>query len=238
MTVRICVWSGPRNISTALMYAFAQRPDTRVVDEPHYGHYLARTGVEHPGREEVLATMDRDGDRVTREVVLGPCDRSVLFCKEMAHHLPGLDRSFLGMVSNAILTRSPDEMLPSLAHQIPEPTLRDTGYELQCELLRDLVRMGQDVPVIDAARLRREPDRVLRALCSRLGLPFFDRMLRWEVGGRPEDGIWAPHWYANLHRTTGFLPPSGAVKRPVRDRLRPLLAACEPLYAELSRDAI
>ena len=122
MTVkRICLWSGPRNVSTAIMYAFARRSDTRVVDEPLYGHYLRVSGAEHPGRDEVLAAMDCDGQRVIRDVVFGPCDRSVLFLKQMARHLMEMETSFLSRTINVLLIQDPREMLPTLAKNIPMP---------------------------------------------------------------------------------------------------------------------
>jgi len=236
-TLRINLWSGPRNVSTALMYSFAQRPDTRVVDEPLYGHYLRVSGAEHPGRNEVLAGMDADGRRVVREVILGPCDRPVVFFKQMAHHLVELDRGFLVETANVLLTRDPAEMLPSLAHQIPEPTLRDTGLAAQSELLAELRSLGQVAPVLDARELLLDPPGVLAELCRRLGIPFFTAMLSWPAGARPEDGVWAHHWYDNVHRSTGFDPyrPKTA---PFPERLLPLLAECRPHYQALYAAAI
>src|ERR687883_792368 len=134
--LKLSVWSGPRNVSTALMYSFRQRPDTLVVDEPLYGHYLRVTSADHPGDEEVMASMDCCGERVIMEVILGPCERPIHFFKNMAHHLADLDRGFLGRITNVLLVRDPKEMLPSLAKQLPHPTLRDTGLREQVEILR------------------------------------------------------------------------------------------------------
>jgi len=234
---RICLWSGPRNVSTALMYAFAQRPDTRVIDEPLYAHYLRVSGADHPGRREVLAHLEADGPRVVREVILGPCDRPVLFMKQMAHHLVELDRGFLGQVHNVLLIRDPIEMLPSLAKNIPAPTLRDTGLKTQVELLEQLRALGQTPPVLDAKQLLLNPRGVLSALCERLSIPFDDAMLSWPAGPRPEDGIWAKHWYHNLHQSTGFAPYQPKTD-PFPDHLRPLLAECQPLYAALASHVI
>ncbi len=242
-TLRINLWSGPRNVSTALMYSFAQRADTRVVDEPLYGHYLAVSGADHPGREEVLAAMDTDGERVVRDVILGPCDRPVVFFKQMAHHLfhagelDGLDRGFLDRTANVLLIRDPEQMLRSLSRQIPRPTLRDTGLAAQSELLEELGRRGQEPPVLDARQLLLDPAAVLTKLCERLGLPFDPAMLSWAPKPRPEDGVWAPHWYENVHRSTGFTPY--AHKRgPFPAELEPLLAECRPHYERLFREAI
>ena len=235
--LRLNVWSGPRNVSTALMYSFAQRADTRVVDEPLYAHYLRATGVEHPGREQVLASQDADGAAVVRSVVLGPCDRPVLFLKQMAHHLVELDRDFLASCANVLLTRDPRDMLPSLAENIAQPVLRDTGYAAQLSILEDLRRLGREPVVLVASELLKDPRAVLSQLCARVGLRFEEAMLSWPAGARPEDGAWAPHWYSSVHRSTGFAPwsPKDA---PFPPRLRPLLAEVQPMYEQLSRMAI
>lgn len=236
-TSRICLWSGPRNVSTALMYSFGQRRDTRVVDEPLYAHYLRVSGARHPGREEVLRSQEPDGDRVVREVILGPCDRPVLFLKQMAHHLVDVDLGFLAETVNVFLIRDPADMLRSLVHQIPEPGLADTGLARQSELLGDLRRRGQDPPVLDARELLSDPPGILSRLCRRLGLPFDEAMLSWPPGRRPEDGVWAPYWYHNVHRSTGFGP------YPVSDgslppQLATLLAECRSHYEMLYRSAL
>lgn len=236
-TLRISMWCGPRNVSTALMYAWRERPDTRVLDEPLYGHYLHATGAEHPGRDEVLAAMDTDGERVVRDTLLGPVDADVLFIKNMAHHLTGLDRSLLAGLVHAVLTRDPREMLPSLAVQIPEPTLRDTGLAEQVEVLDAELAAGRTPVVLEARELLRDPRAVLSEACHRFGLPFDEAMLSWPAGPKPEDGVWARHWYDNVHATTGFAP-----YRPKEEafpaRLEPLLEECRPLYERLTSYAI
>jgi hypothetical protein len=224
--LRIQLWSGPRNVSTALMYSFAQRGDTRVVDEPLYAHYLRVSGARHPGRDAVLAAQEVDGEKVVREVLLGPSDRPVLFFKQMAHHLVELERSFLARCANVLLTRDPEEMLPSLAQNLAVPTLRDTGYAMQTGLLRELRALGQDPPVLVARELLCDPRGVLAQLCARLGIPFDERMLSWKPGARPEDGVWS-----------GF-EPYAPKKTPFPERLRPLLAECRPHFAELARLAL
>ena len=234
---RICLWSGPRNISTALMYSFAQRSDTRVVDEPLYGHYLRVSGVEHPGRKEVLAAMETDGEKVVREVVLGPADRPVLFMKQMAHHLVKLDRDFLSRTVNILLIRNPRDVLMSLVHQIPQPRLADTGIGMQSELYDELRSLGQDPPVVDSRELLLDPRAVLVELLGRLGLPFEEAMLAWPPGVRPEDGVWAPHWYANVHRSTGFAPYRPRTS-PFPGHLSTLLEECIPHYERLLEVAI
>lgn len=237
MTLRIQLWSGPRNVSTALMYSFAQRADTRCVDEPLYAHYLRTSGAQHPGRDEVLRAQVNDGERVVREQLMAPSDAPVLFFKQMAHHLLGLERGFLSQCANVLLTRDPREMLPSLVNQIPNPTLADTGYAVQSGLLDELRARGQTPPVLDAAALLSDPRGVLSELCRRLGLEFDPAMLAWESGPRPFDGVWARHWYHNVHRSRGFEPfaPKSA---PFPRELEPLLAECRPHYERLRSAAI
>lgn len=234
---RINVWSGPRNVSTALMYSFAQRSDTRVVDEPLYGHYLRVSGAPHPGADEVMAHMRVDAAQVINEVILGPCDRPVLFMKQMAHHLTELDRSFLAQTTNVLLIRDPEQMLPSLAKNLEEPTLRDTGLALQTELYDHLRTLGQEPSILDAKQVLLNPRQVLGELCRRLGLPFDERMLHWQAGPRPEDGIWAKHWYHAVHQSTGFQPYSEK-SEPFPASLQPLLDECRPHYERLARHVI
>ena len=236
-TARICLWSGPRNVSTALLRSFGQRRDARVLDEPLYGHYLRVSGVEHPGREAILPRLDTDGERVIRQAFLGPCDRPVLFLKSMAHHLIGLDRGFLARLTNVLLVRDPEQMLPSLAHQIPEPTLLDTGLAMQTELLDELLALGQDPPALDSRELQDRPEAILRQLCERVGIDWDPAMLAWPAGPKPYDGCWAPYWYHNVHRSTGFTPYQ-AKTAPFPDKLRPLLDECRPHYERLAARAL
>jgi hypothetical protein len=235
--LRLCLWSGPRNVSTALMYSFAQRPDTRVVDEPLYAHYLRVTGVEHPARDEVLAAQENDGEKVVRQVILGPCDRQVLFLKLMAHHLVDLDRDFLKRTTNILLVRDPQEMLRSLSHQIPEPGLADTGLAVASELFEQLRGLGQDPLVLESRQVLLDPKGVLRQLCARVGIPFFHEMMSWEGRARPEDGVWGPWWYHNVHRSTGFKPyrPKSG---PFPNAMEAVLAACRPHYEALFAHAV
>ena len=235
--VRINLWSGPRNVSTALMYSFSRRSDTRVVDEPLYGHYLRGSDAPHPGKHEVIAAMDTDGERVIRNVILGPCDRPVLFMKQMAHHLVDVPRNFLAATHNVLLIRDPQQMLPSLAQNLESPTLRDTSLALQTELFAHLKAIGQDPPVLDAKQLLTDPRSVLSQLCERLGLTFEESMLSWPAGPIPEDGVWAKHWYQAVHTTTGFLPYEHKTE-PFPPRLKPLLDECRPHYARLAQYAI
>lgn len=236
-TIRINLWSGPRNVSTALMYAFAQRQDTCVVDEPLYAHYLRVEDADHPGKAEVIAAMMDDGERVVREVILGPCDRPVLFLKQMAHHLVELDRGFLAETVNVLLIRDPVQMLPSLGQNLTNPILRDTGLATQAALYQQLLDLGQQPPVLEAKQLLLNPRRVLRQLCEQIGITFDEAMLHWQPGARPEDGVWAKYWYRNVHNSTGF-DQYRAKHEPFPPRLLRLLAECKPHYAVLAEKAI
>ncbi len=235
--LKLSMWSGPRNVSTALMYAFRQRSDTLVVDEPLYGHYLASVGPGHPGEREVLGDMDRDGERVVREVLLEPCGKPVHFFKNMAHHLVGLDREFLSALTNVFLIRNPKEMLPSLNKQLPNPTIRDTGLAQQIEILDGMVARHERPVVLDAKDLLLDPPGVLRQTCERLQIPFEDAMLHWPAGPKPEDGVWAEHWYENVHASTGFGEYRPKTE-PFPKELMPLLEECQPSYERLREHAI
>ena len=234
----ICLWSGPRNVSTALMYSFAQRSDTRVVDEPLYGHFLRVTGTVHPGRDEVLASVNCDGDAVMRDLLADGDEpgREILFMKQMAHHLVEVDRGFMHRTSNIFLVRDPRQMLPSLTIQMPHAQIADTGLEMQWRLYRDLAEMGQQPAVVDSRELLLDPRGVLTKLCAHLEIPFTEDMLSWPAGPHPEDGVWAPHWYHAVHSSTGFTPYVEKTEFP--QRLEPLLEQCKPWYDRLYEHAI
>ncbi len=200
------MWSSPRNLSTALMYSWRQRADTTVVDEPLYGYYLHATGREHPGRDEVIASQPIDAEAVIGDVLLGFYPTPVVFFKQMAKHLHTIDRSFMNEGPNVLLTREPIEMLSSLQVQLPDLTLDDTGFVELLSILDGLIEAGEQPVVIDSTALLGDPQGVLTALCERLGLEFDDAMLRWPAGPKPEDGIWAKHWYERVWESTGWQP--------------------------------
>jgi hypothetical protein len=235
---RINLWSGPRNISTATMYAFAQREDTTVFDEPLYAHYLSKTPAfeYHPGAAEVLTTQENDGEKVV-EMMLGKHQTPIVFFKQMAHHLMELDWTFLDACENIILTRNPAEMLPSYNEQVETPSLYDVGYESQIAILDYLQEKGRSVTILDAKQVLLNPKKVLTELCEKLEIPFDKSMLSWEAGAIKEDGSWAKYWYKNVHRSTGFAPYK-AKNKPFPERLKPLLAECLPLYERLSDYAL
>ena len=202
------MWSGPRNISTALMRSFGSRPDTAVCDEPLYAHYLSVRPVAHPGRDEIVARCETDWRKVAA-FLTGPVPggKAVFYQKHMAHHLlPEVGREWLAELTHAFLIRDPREMLASLARVTPHPGALDTGLPQQLELFRELeARTGRAPPVIDARDVLADPSGVLARLCAALGLEFTPAMLAWEPGLRPTDGIWAAHWYGDVLRSTGFV---------------------------------
>ncbi len=233
-TKRICLWSGPRNISTALMYSFAQRKDCTVVDEPLYAHYLTHTDAHkyHPGAEEVIADQENDGRKVIDEIVFGKYETPVVLFKHMTHHLVDLDLSFLKDTINIILTREPKEMLTSYIKQVEQPVLEDTGYPQHVELMEYLQGIGQQPLIVDSKDVLMDPTSKLTEICDYIGIPFDDSMLEWQAGARPEDGIWSKHWYHNVHRSTGF-QPYRPKKEEVPEELQELLKECEYYYAKL-----
>lgn len=218
------------------MYSFAQRSDTHVVDEPLYGHFLRVTGTVHPGRDEVLANVNTDGDAVMRELLSADHGRDILFMKQMAHHLVDVDRSFMRETLNVFLIRDPQQMLPSLTIQMPHAQLADTGLETQWQLFCDLRELGQDPAVLESRELLLDPAGVLQRLCAHLGITYTDKMLGWPPGPRREDGIWAKHWYHSLHKSTGF--SAYVEKTQFPEHLEALLAECRPWYDKLYQHAI
>lgn len=219
------------------MYAFRQRADTSVVDEPLYAHYLAATGVEHPAVQDVIASQDTDGAHVIEAIVFGPSPTPVRFFKHMAHHLVDLDLSLVDDAVNVLLTRDPVEMLPSLVERVPNPTLEGTSLPMQVRLLERMERLGRRPIVLDSRPLLEDPPGVLTALCDRLGLDFDPAMLSWSAGPKPEDGVWARHWYHRVHRSTGFEPYEER-HRSVPGHLIGLLEQCRPLYERLREHAL
>ncbi|MEM9132970.1 MAG: HAD family hydrolase [Actinomycetota bacterium] len=225
MTVTLAMWSGPRNLSTALMRAWENRPDTEVLDEPLYAHYLARTGLDHPGRDDILAAGPVDLDAAVDRCRNPPGAPTLSYQKHMSHHLlPGMDTSWLDDVHNVLLIRHPVEVLASYTQVRAEVTLADIGLPQQVDLV------DRCALVIDAADFLTDPEAHLRTLCALLEVDFTETMLTWPAGRRHSDGVWAPHWYASVEASTGFAPPRSAEERAAgRARLHPDLA---PLAAE------
>lgn len=236
--VRIALWSGPRNISTALMYSFAQREDTKVFDEPLYGFYLKNTNAKgyHPGSEEILKTMETDGQKVVRSM-LANSEKPVLFLKNMTHHLLDLDRSFMKDMVNVILTRDPREMLPSFDKVIKNPSMDDVGYQAHVELVDYFEANAIKYAVLDAKKVLENPKKILKQLCEFASIPFDERMLEWKPQQRPEDGVWAKYWYENVHKSSGFAKYYPK-EETFPQHLIPLLESCQPFYQKLSALAL
>ena len=233
--IRIAMWSGPRNLSTALMRSFENRADCAVWDEPFYAAYLAASGIDHPLRDQVIAAGEPDPERVAR-ACLGavPGDAPIFYQKHMTHHLrPGFPLGWMDGVAHAFLIRAPEAVVASYGAKRADLMLADLGFVEQQELFeRAADRRGAAPPVIDADDLRRSPERVLRRLCRALGIAFVDAMLAWPAGPRPSDGVWAPHWYDAVYRSTGFAPP-GSPPRLDATGAR-LAAAARPHYEILA----
>jgi hypothetical protein len=233
--LRIAMWSGPRNISTAMMRAWENREDCVVSDEPLYAAYLAATGLDHPGRDEVIA----DGETDWRKVVTAmtgpiPGGRAVWYQKHMSHHLlPDMPVDWVFGLSNVFLIRDPSEVVTSYLKSRATVTPDDIGLPQQGRLFDRLCdRLGEAPPVIDAGDFLQAPGPHLRALCTRLGIPYSDRMLSWPAGPRDSDGIWAPYWYDAVWKSTGFEPWRARETRLTGDALA-VAEACRPVYERL-----
>jgi len=236
--IRIVMWSGPRNISTAMMRAFENRADTGVIDEPFYAPYLAATGIDHPLRADSLAAYPNDW-RAVVPIVLGPAPggRPIFYQKHMTHHmLPGFGRDWADRCRNAFLIRAPEDVVSSYVEKREHVTLDDIGFVQQRELFeREAHRLGHAPPVIDSADVLADPRNAITALCEALDIPFSERMLSWPAGKRATDGVWAPAWYDAVERSTGFARPASSQKRPpLRDDLRALAEAARPHYERLA----
>lgn len=229
--VRIAMWSGPRNISTAMMRSWAARSDCVVVDEPLYAYYLASTGLDHPGRAEVMRSQPTNWPTVVQHLTTDPVPAGapVFYQKHMTHHvLPDIDRSRFSGLRHAFLIREPAEVLRSYAQVRAEPTLEDLGFPQQVELFE---RFGG--PVIDARDVLEDTEPMLRALCSAVAVAFDPAMLSWPPGPQESDGVWGKHWYSTVWSSTGFSPYTSN-DEPVAARLEPLLDRCRPYYDALA----
>ena len=232
---RIAMWSGPRNISTAMMRAWENRPDTWVCDEPLYAHYLLKTGLDHPGRDDVIASQETDWRHVVASLTGPiPAGKSVFYQKHMAHHfLAEIDHGWLDLVINCFLIRDPREVVASYARTRAKPTIHDLGFPQQLEIFERVYRRtGRVPPVLDSRDVLENPKRMLSLLCDAVGVPFSDFMLTWPPGPRPTDGVWAPHWYDRVEQSSGFAAYR-AQEPVIPDALQPVCAACEPYYRRL-----
>lgn len=233
--VRIAMWSGPRNISTAMMRAFENRADAVVWDEPFYGHYLAETGLDHPMASEIIAAYENDWRKVA-ERATGPLPdgKAVFYQKHMTHHLlPRMGIDWLDGLTNAFLIRDPARVLASYIEKRAEVTLEDLGLPQQQRIFDwACQRWGEVPPVLESDDVLANPEGMLRALCQAAGIPFDPAMLSWPAGKRDSDGLWRAHWYGAVEKSTGFVASArSAVQVP--DHLQGLLAAAQPYYEAL-----
>lgn len=232
-TKKICLWATPRNISTALMYSFAQRPDTQVVDEPFYGYYLKNTEAKnyHPMAKEVMQSMACSAQTVIQQLE-SAAEKPVLFIKNMTHHMVDLPFDFAKNLHHVILTRSPKSMIHSFSKVIPNPTIYDLGYKQHLYLKLQLQNNHVPFQVVNADDILMDPQKTLSELCLFLNIPFYPEMLEWNKGPIPEDGIWAKHWYANVHQSEGFKPYQ-VIDIQLPEHLLPLQAECNAYFKEI-----
>jgi hypothetical protein len=236
MTIRIAMWSGPRNISTAMMRSFEHRYDTEVVDEPFYAAYLIQTGADHPMREEVLAAHEADPSLVA-DFLSGPghVGAPLFYQKHMTHHmLPDVPRSWMSQCRHAFLIRSPERVLASYVRKRAEVSLEDIGFTLQAELFDHVADwQGAPPPVIDADDVLADPGRKLETLCAALCIPFDPAMLHWPAGPRASDGAWAPAWYDAVQQSVTFAKPEPALPQ-LEPRLQAIAEEARPIYDRLA----
>lgn len=239
--IRLACWSGPRNISTAMMRSWGSRADCAVTDEPLYAHYLTTLNAtkreEHPGWSEVMSSQPSEW----REVVAAlsgpvPGEQRVWYQKHMAHHLtPTMDTGWLAGLRHILLVRRPADMITSFIKVMPNPTPADLGLPQQVGLVETIERETGTRPiVVDSREVLADPEAALTRICAHVGVRFDPAMLEWAPGPRPEDGVWAPHWYASVEESTGFAPYKPK-DETVPDRLAGVLDECEGLYRELAR---
>lgn len=225
----IHMWSTPRSVSTSIMYSFAQRDDMEVLDEPLYPNYLRVTGAARPYREELLSKSESDGNKVVKEIIYGPRKKKYRFCKHIAtQRLPGLPAELMKRGKHFLLIRNPLDVLTSY-DKVIHPSLVGLGYDIMVSIYSELCDRGESPSIIDSDLLREDPEPTLRGLCDDLGIPFQAAMLKWESGPRPFDGMWAPYWYKNTHRSTGFERPR-KYSSPFPSSLYNLLEQSLPFY--------
>jgi hypothetical protein len=233
---RLAMWSGPRNLSTAMMYAFAQRDDCEVWDEPFYAAYLSTTGIEHPLGDAIVAAGDIDPKTVTQKCCLsGPENKPLFYQKHMTQHMiPEFDRAWVLEQHNVFLIRHPARVLASYAAKRDNPTLNDIGFIQQMELIDLLItETGQAPLIVDSADIRNNPEAMLTAICAQVGIPFYAEMLTWAKGGNSQDGAWAPHWYSAVWNSSGFAGPEKSMPN-VADSMQDVYQPAKRIYDRMS----
>jgi hypothetical protein len=231
-TTRINLWSSPRNISTAMMYAFAQRDDTIVFDEPLYAHYLLSTGIHHPGKEEILKAQNNDGEKVIEKIILADHVKPIAFFKQMTHHLENISLDFLSHTKNILFIRNPKQIISSYAQVRKDVTMQDVGIKKQWWLYNYLTEKNLSCIVLDSNEILKSPQNVLHQLCEVLQISFTEKMLHWPAGPKSYDGVWAKYWYDNVHQSIGFEKQKTS-ERELPAYLEPLYEECKVYYEQL-----
>jgi hypothetical protein len=236
--MRIAMWSGPRNLSTALMYSFGARGDCAVWDEPFYAAYLRHSGAVHPMHQDILSAGEQDPQIVGQRCAAGPIPdgKRHFYQKHMAHHiLPEFDRDWMAGLTHVFLIRHPARVIASYHTKAENPTLEDIGAAQLAALFEEITTLtGERPTVVDSSDIRQAPKPMMRALCGAIGLQFDPAMLTWPKGGHPDDGVWAPHWYNAVWQSTGFAGAEGPLP-DLPDKLQHVLAAALPHYEALAR---
>lgn len=231
---RIAMWSGPRNLSTAMMRSFAARGDCSCVDEPFYAHYLLQTGLPHPMRDDVIASQPARWQDVLPGLTVAPLDRPVQYQKHMVQHmLPGMDLGWTAGLTNVFLIRDPDRVVASFSAKRGLPDPAELGFARQWQMWQDMAARGPAPVVIDSADIRRDPARALQALCAAIDLPWTPAMLAWPAGAQPCDGVWGAVWYDAVNRSTGFAGAEGPLPR-LEPALAALAARLRPSYEAIA----
>lgn len=240
--VRIALWSGPRNLSTAMMRSFGARSDTVCADEPFYAPFLAITGLDHPMRSEILSHHENDADKVAHSMAYAPAAAPIFYQKHMCHHMvPDIDRSWMAQMRNAFLIRHPAKVLASYANKMESVSLEAIGFVQQSELFDRVTQdLGQPPIVIDSDDVLRDPQNVLAALCNALGIDYTDDMLSWNAGYHAQDGIWASHWYNAVINSTGFAAPAkqDSALPTLPDDYAHIAQQAQPFYERLAQFAL
>ncbi|MEE9454923.1 MAG: HAD family hydrolase [Paracoccaceae bacterium] len=238
--MKIAMWSGPRNLSTAMMFAFGARKDCHIWDEPFYAAYLHATGLKHPMRAEILAAGEQDPNKVIAACLAPPSDgKAVFFQKHMTQHMIApIERGWIDDMTNIFLIRDPARVIASYAAKRENPTLDDIGFRQQVEIFDAICqKTGSAPPVIDSYAIRKDPEKILRKLCAKIGLNYDPRMLHWPKGGHIASGVWQAHWYDAAEQSTGFAGPEGPTPS-VPSTLQDVWEGAQGYYEKIKKHAL
>jgi len=237
--MQIACWSGPRNLSTAMMYSFGARADFGVWDEPYYAAYLHHSGLDHPMGAAIMAADETDTDKLAQRCAMpDPAGHTHFYQKHLCHHMLGeFDTSWMNTARHVFLIRHPARVLASYAKKRENPTLNDIGFTQQTLLFDQAASLGLHPVVVDSFDVRRDPKAALTRLCEAIGLPFDPAMLEWNKGGHPSDGVWASHWYDAVHNSTGFAGPEGPLPK-LEPALQDICEQALPHYNAMKARAI